>query len=568
MRLKPGYQLLILAAVVLAVYYPALSAGINSVDDPHIIAAYETVGVRTFAGIFRPATSYYYRPLVELSYYLDNFFWTMHPRFMHLENMLLHTLNAVLVFCLARQLAEGWSVRAPWFPLAGSLLFALHPVNSESVIWIAGRTDPLAALFILAALCCLLKCLIADRIGYLWPALLLFALGLLAKEIAFCFLPVALLLTAVWPRPLLVRRRLLSILAGVCACGALLLLVLANVNRSLSMTAALINSGSFSEGVTGALTAFGFYLKKLFFPLPLNFAIDVVSPLYLYPGLLFFLLLPFLLRKKELWSVLTLACAIFLLPALLVSIKKVAWTPYAERYLYLSSVFFCLTAAGGLGSLQERLKSERWLFPLALCAVVGAGLVTLQRAFLWQDNLALYRDTVRKSPGFGAAHLELATALLRKGNLREGRIELEAAERLNKRPSIKYPIKASLMSLLLLEGHTERARDYFYTVFTDKRNADTDFLNLLATADTRLAQETPDTASRNAVYAEVIDTYDTLYKKTAQPFYLYLSGKTALQAGDETRAISYLRQVVRVAPPDTHYTAAASKMLRKLEVGR
>ena len=106
MKLGVRYQIFLLAAIVLGIYYPALSAGVNSVDDSHIIAAYGMGAGKGLVEILRPTENYYYRPLVELSYYLDNLLWGMHSRFMHLENILFHLLNTVLVFLIARQVAE------------------------------------------------------------------------------------------------------------------------------------------------------------------------------------------------------------------------------------------------------------------------------------------------------------------------------------------------------------------------------------------------------------------------------------------------------------------------------
>jgi protein O-mannosyl-transferase len=567
MRLKGVYQLLLLAVVVMGAYYPALSSGMNSVDDPHIIAAYEEGG-RTLAQIATPAASYYFRPVTELSYYLDDLLWSLHPRFMHLENILLHLGNSLLVFLLARLLATGWGIRARWFPLASSLLFALHPVNSESVIWIAGRTDPLAAFFVLAAFCLLLRSLIADTLRYLWPALLSFVLGVLAKEIALCFLPVALLLALSWPGHLRVRKSMVALLSAVSLCGVLFVLAYALLAGSFSITALVhSNSGPVSALLKAVLTALGFYLKKLVFPLPLNFAIDVVSPLYLYPGILVLLLLPLCLRRRSLPLLLALACAIFLLPALLISVKQVAWTPFAERYLYLPSAFFCLGVTGALSAARWTVNRERLLLLTALGLAAVTGLVTFQRAVLWQDNLALYRDTVRNSPGFAGAHLELATALLRKGELREGRVELEAAERLNKRPSVKYPIKAGLMALMLREGNSQGAKDYFYQVFPEKKQADVDFLCLLDSADAALAIKATELQVRNGLYADMLDTYALLYRKTRQPFYLYQASKVAIRVGDRAGAAAYLRQALHEAPADAHYAAAAVKTLHKLEAG-
>ncbi|MEI8356079.1 MAG: glycosyltransferase family 39 protein, partial [Deltaproteobacteria bacterium] len=320
MKLRVRHQIFFLAAIVLVIYYPALSAGVNSVDDSRIVAAYGMGAGKGLAEIFLSSGNYYYRPLVALSYYLDNLLWCMHPRFMHLENILYHLLNTLLLFFIARQLAGAWGVKSPWFPLASALLFAVHPINTESVTWIAGRTDPLAAIFIFSAIWCLLQCLIKGRLQYLYPVLLLFILGVLTKEIAFCFLPVALLLAISWPGEVRIRPTLLRLLAGLSVSVLLLVLVFITFSRTFSVTAFLSSSrGGVLLSVQNALMALGFYLKKLIFPLPLNFAIDAVSSFYILPGVLFVLLWPFCLKMRTLLPLLAVVCGVFLFPSLLVS---------------------------------------------------------------------------------------------------------------------------------------------------------------------------------------------------------------------------------------------------------
>lgn len=569
MRLKVRYQVFLLLAIVLGVYYPALSAGINSVDDSHIIAAYGMGAGKGLAEIFRPTANYYFRPLIELSYYLDNYLWGMQSRSMHLENIMLHSFNTVLVFFVARQLAEVWTVKSPWFPLASALLFAVHPINTESITWIAGRTDPMAAVFVFAAIWCLLQCLIEDRLLYLCPSLFQFVLGVLTKEIALCFLPVALLLVIFWPGAVRVRPIVLRVLSGIAFGGALLMLVLITFSRSTSVTTFLIsNTGGISTALQTALTALGFYLKKLILPLPLNFAIDTVSRLYIIPAIAFVVLLPFWLKSRRIPAVLVAVCCIFLLPALLVSVKQVAWTPFSERYLYLPSAFFCIGLAGGGSLLLEKIHRQQWLLPLVLCVAFGAAFLTVQRNFVWHDNLTLYRDTGLKSPDFGAVHLELGIALLQNGQVREGLAEFETAERLNKRPSLRNRIKENLMAVRVQQFDWQCARDFFYRTFRNKQEADPEFLRLLNKADEGLASKADDTTGRNAIYCDMIDTYDVLYSKTHDPFNLYQKGVLAFRCGDNVRALAYMRKAVNEAPAGTHYTAAAVKWLHKLEAGQ
>lgn len=106
---------------------------------------------------------------------------------MHLENILLHCANSLLVFLLARKILVSQDNKTLVIPLFAALLFALHPVNVEAVAWIAGRTDPLLALFVLSSCYFLLRWLDKPRWQDMTATLLMFGAALLTKETALAF---------------------------------------------------------------------------------------------------------------------------------------------------------------------------------------------------------------------------------------------------------------------------------------------------------------------------------------------------------------------------------------------
>lgn len=127
----------------------------------------------------------YYRPLTTLSYAVDRRVWGEEPAGFHATNVAIHLINVVLVFALARRAGA----RLPAAALA-SALWGTAPRLTESVTWISGRTDSLAACFVLAAL------LVWDgaRVSRRWTATALFGAGLLCKEVSVALLPALLAL--------------------------------------------------------------------------------------------------------------------------------------------------------------------------------------------------------------------------------------------------------------------------------------------------------------------------------------------------------------------------------------
>ncbi|TWJ19379.1 glycosyltransferase family 39 protein [Geobacter argillaceus] len=560
---SPLFFCVILTVTVLIVYYPALFGGTISIDDPHIIAHFSRLP--PLHEILVPGRSYYYRPVAEFSYYLDSLLWGMEPMAMHLENILFHAANSILVFFLARRIFRQIPEANPSAPLFAALLFALHPLPVEGVSWISGRTDPLAAIFFLSAT--LTWIIWLDRPS--WQAgawtLFLFLLGVLTKEVAVTFLPLALLLalrSPSFPAGSSGNKRLVA----VCAIGAL--------GMSASAIMLLRHGGTglsrfWAEGGTdmphsawNALIAVGFYLKKLFIPMPLNFAITDVSPLY---GLLGGTAVLVILGSYRCGGIVQLMFgSVFLtaLPAVLVAVRQVAWTPYAERYMYIPVAFLALGMGGGYAALPRRYLT--FVNPLLVILLCVAAVVTLQRTILWQNNLALIQDTVIKSPGFGAVHNELGAALMRSGRVDVAAREFYLADRLNRRPSIRMLIKANVMGAMVARQDYSGARDLFFQLFREKRAAPVEFLDLLHKADSmRMSGLSPSDKARLAL--DVKETLAVLFEKNGDPFWLYRGGQMALAAGKGREAADLFRRAYASAPQDAHYRPAAEKYLTHLE---
>ena len=147
-------------------------------------------------GYFLPGAGggLYYRPLLCLTYFIDKELWFMEGRFLHLENILLHLLAAILVFFLASSLLPQNRRRNTWLPLIAALCFGLHPIATESVNWVSGRTDVLAGVFVLASALFLLKFKEKKEKKFLFISLFALLLGMLSKEVSILFLPGALLI--------------------------------------------------------------------------------------------------------------------------------------------------------------------------------------------------------------------------------------------------------------------------------------------------------------------------------------------------------------------------------------
>ena len=141
---------LLLAMITLVAYLPALDGGFIWDDHSHVENNPLLFGPGGLKRIWFSLEAPQYYPLVFTSFRLERALWGVNPAGYHWVNLLLHTANALLVWQLLRRL------RVPGAWLAAAL-FALHPVNVESVAWITERKNTLSMLFYLLSLLCFLR---------------------------------------------------------------------------------------------------------------------------------------------------------------------------------------------------------------------------------------------------------------------------------------------------------------------------------------------------------------------------------------------------------------------------
>ena len=192
-----GILCLLLVAGTLASYNPiGHNQFIEFDDSAYIVANPQVQQGMTWGAVKWAFTTFhagYWHPLTWLSHAVDCQLFHLNPAGHHYVNVLLHAINAVLLFLVLRS-ATGSA--APSFVVAG--LFALHPVNVESVAWAAERKNVLSMFFFLLVMLAYNRYARTGRRTLYFAVVILFALGLMAKP-QIVTLPFVLLLWDYWP---------------------------------------------------------------------------------------------------------------------------------------------------------------------------------------------------------------------------------------------------------------------------------------------------------------------------------------------------------------------------------
>ncbi len=420
-----------------------------------------------------------YFPLTYTSLWLEWQMWGANPMGYHIVNVLLHALSSILLWRIFLRL----KIPGAWLAAA---LFAVHPVNVESVAWIAERKNTLSFLFFALTLLLFLRFEEAGKKRTYILSLLAFIAALLSKT-AVAPLPFVLLLLMMWQRGKIEKRdiqRTIPFFLFALILG--LVTIWFQYHRAIAED--VIHGRNFIERVLGAGWALWFYFLKALCPLHLCFVYpepDYRShsllawlPLISGIGLLIFLWRRRSPRKKAL--LISLAYfGLMLLPVL--GFLKIYFHRYslvADHWQYFSLPAITAMVAGtfffaGRGFSQAVTSKNRnglsrslalpWLFGGALLVIFS--ILSWKHTFIFRDSEMLWRDTLEKNPGAWVAHNNLGllceqqgkiddsvlhyqqslsikpaqveghnnlgTALLNRGQLDEAMAEFQAALKLN-----------------------------------------------------------------------------------------------------------------------------------------
>lgn len=423
---SPLLPLALLASMVLVVYWPATGAGFVWDDDKYVTENPLLVEKGGLGKIwFSTEHPSQYFPLVYTTFWIEKRIWELDPTGYHATNIVLHLANSLLLFLLLRRL------RLPGALLA-SLLFALHPVQVESVAWITERKNVLSLFFSILSVWGWVAAVDRSDEGkragkFLALSLLAYVAALFSKTTA-CTLPAALVLVQwVRYRPLSVKRWLqisLYVLLGLLM--GLLTLWWEQDNLGLHPEASALSK---FDRVLVASRALWFYLFKLSIPLNLSFSypkwtVDASDPIQLC-ALAGILVVPAVLwqfrRRLSRGPIASLAFfAATLSPMLgLISLYTFFYTYVADHYQYVASIGpFCLVGAtmSWVGSRCRRLGN--WILIGGAAVVIALlSLATRAQIAIYDGPLELWHDTLEKNPDSWMAHNNLGTTYQSLGEL-------------------------------------------------------------------------------------------------------------------------------------------------------
>ena len=434
---------LLLAIATVALYYPVHSHPFVNYDD----SLYVTENDQIQGGLTWPTVKWAFttfavgtwHPLTWISHALDCELFGLDPAGHHETNVLLHALNVVLLFWVLRA-ATGYAGRSAM--VAG--LFALHPINVESVAWIAERKNLLSMLFFLLALGAYQWYARKPKIGRYAAVAFLYALGLLAKPQVITF-PFVLLLWDYWPLQRMFPTGHESEETANAAIPAksfswllwekLPLFALSAASAVMTMAAARTDTEKIlyprHVRIEAAIVSYVQYLEKAFWPSRLAVFYphpgSSLRPWHVYAALFALVAMTALVFEARgrryllvgwLWFVGTLVPMLGLQPVGYKGMQGIA-----DRYAYLPFIGLFIMVCWGVSDLVAKRGSRTrsaWLAGLSLAVLLVLAGTARRQIGYWSDNATLWSHTLEVTGPNWLAENNLGKILMSEGQEEAG----------------------------------------------------------------------------------------------------------------------------------------------------
>lgn len=560
---------LLLVVVTLALYNPVSRNGFVNFDDDRYVTENPQVhaGLRwsTLTWAFTSLDQANWHPLTWLSHALDYQLFKLNPIGHHYTSLLLHALNALLLFLILRWFT-GYSARS----LMVAALFAVHPLNVESVAWVAERKNVLCMFFLLLTLAAYGWYVRKPGIARYTVVAIVFAWALLSKPMAIT-LPMVLLLLDYWPLGRLAPSPVRIASTGypqplwkLCL-EKIPLLGLAAGSAVITMMAqsaggAVLTSAARAPGLRleNAIVSYALYIKKAVWP-------SHLAALYPYPHAL------------PAWEV---AAAALLLLAItgtvliygehrylvvgwlwylgtmvpMIGLVQVGNQAMADRYAYLPlpGLFVMMVWAAAEWAARHH-TSKRLLAAASITVLLALSVVTHIQLRYWHDDLTLWAHALAVTQNNFVAENNFASALMRQGRNDEAIAHFRAASALEPQDATS---QLNLGIYAQEHGDLQQAAAryaYVLQLATDAQLRASAYANLgtvyFAWHDYAKAQQNFDSAIKlNHVFPVALLDMGLIAEKAAE------------KNDDWNRAADYFARYLALSPNDVGYLLLANAL--------
>jgi protein O-mannosyl-transferase len=488
--------ILALAAAVLLTYWPVTGYDFIALDDRlYVLGNRHIQAGITAKGIAWAMTTLYttnWHPLTWLSLMADYQWYGLNAGGYHLSSLLLHLLNTILLFLLLRRMTAR-AGRSFWV----AALFAVHPLNIESVVWIAERKNLLSTCFWILTLLAYVRYAEKPEWGRYLLVVITFILGLMAKPMLVT-LPFVLLLIDYWPLRRFPRKDEVcsgaighsggwgSILNGplmekiplliLSVLSALLTLYAAHSGGAVKSLAAFTIWGR----ITHALVSYVHYLFKMVWPadLAIYYPYPATQPAWQVAAALLLLsaITGFVLRQNRRFRYFPVGWFWYLITLFpVIGVVQVGFQSMANRYVYIPLVGIFIMVVWGIHELLKKWAGRPYLYVMAGMIILSLALSTRAQLPNWQNSEAAFAHALNVTQTNHIAQIGMGNVWFAKGEFQKAQQCYEESLRI--KPD--YPESHNNLGLIFMrEGDVAQAEGQYREAVKDDPDYAEGYYNL------------------------------------------------------------------------------------------
>ena len=408
-------------AAVFIVFGRSIGYGFLMFDDPYLVVNNLTAHGPTLVHLKAAFTSYdpeLYIPLTLVSYQLNWLVSGLHPELYHVTNLILHGLNAFLFGLIVLLL-----IRRKGIALLFALIYAVHPQNTETAVWIAARKDTLSTLFLFGSIVQYLRYRDTNVTKHARLSIVLYVLAALSKASVF-MLPVLLPFLDILRDGKIPERK-----AALRRSWPYFIVAILTAAVALYGKSRVVESSSMFATILMAAKSTVFYLQKLILPLnltaiyPYTKPITATSPDFWVPALVLTglgLASTAAIRKTR-WPAVTLALFILTLAPSYFNFHKGVGIFFAvDRYVYVAMIWPLLLLAKATDEILHRRPAlKRPATAIGILGLIAAGTLSTVQASYWRNDETVFSRALAAYPESVTARVSLSVWYRESGRIND-----------------------------------------------------------------------------------------------------------------------------------------------------
>lgn len=558
--LKPWLISLFLVMVTIAVYAPVrdhdfinFDDGLYVEDNRHVQAGLTSESIKWAFSVTKSDERAYWHPLTWLSLMLDCQIFGVQPGYHHLSNLFYHLVNVLLLFLVFTRMTG-----AMWKSAFVAALFAVHPLNVDSVAWIAERKNLLSTAFWFSTMLAYVFYAKKPSLRRYLPVFAGMTAGLLAKPMLVT-LPCVLLLMDFWPlnrttfpwQKQTADKRFSKASLSRLILEKIPLLVLSAISTLLSVIS-LDHSDQFIAHdtvpmwlrVENAIVSYIQYIVKIIWPHDMTIYYPFPHEISLWQVMGAFLLLVavfllafWLIRKRPFFAVGWLWFTGTLVPVIGI-VQGGRWPAIADRWTYIPAIGLFIIAGWGGAAVLEKIsqkKSLKIIFTsLILLSLAVASNIQVRH---WKNSITLFSHAIAITTENALAHYNLAQAFGKAGNPEQAIAHYDETLRIDNNNASAH---INLANALARKGKLDQAVSHYNTALTIDPEDSYGHVNL---AKTYVLLDKPDDA---------VTHFNIALKLNSGLDYAYVGlGNVFAGKKDLNKAVEYTLKALEINPDNT-----------------